>query len=191
MAAPSARAGSRGRRSEVGARQAPLRRRYETDPATAVVTDRGRSLDRSPGDAFHTAVVAGAGYDRDLEIGVGVHRGVGGLHDAPNPGDLLCATLAACQDSSLRMVAGLLGIRLTSLTVEVSGRVDLRGVLAVDRAVRVGFADMRCETRLDVAPDADPRSVVLLVAAAERSCVVLDTLRRGVEVVSEFEVGGR
>jgi uncharacterized OsmC-like protein len=187
-APPNAHAGSRGRRSEVGARQAALRRRYEADPGAALVTDRGRSLDRSPGDALHGAVVAGAGYERDLAIPVGVHRGVGGLHDAPNPGELLCATLAACQDSTLRLVADLLGVRLASLAVEVSGRVDLRGVLGVDRAARVGFGDMRCSARLEPAPGADPRAVRLLVAAAERSCIVLDTLRRGVEVVSAFEV---
>jgi hypothetical protein len=32
------------------------------------------------------------------------------------------------------------------------------------------------------------RTVELLLAAAERSCVVLDTLRRGVDVTSEFDI---
>jgi uncharacterized OsmC-like protein len=174
--------------SEVAARQAPLRRLYGRDPAAARIVDAGRTLDRTPGDATHTAAVPGT--EHAVEIPVGTHRGVGGLHDAPNPGELLCATLAACQDSTVRMVADLLGISLTSLDVEVEGDVDLRGTLAVDLGARVGFEAMRCRTRLLVAPGTPDRAVRLLLAAAERSCVVLDTLRNGVDVMGDFDVGG-
>jgi uncharacterized OsmC-like protein len=176
-----------GAASEVAARQAPLRRRYRRDPAASQIVDGGRTVDRAPGDAVHTAAVPGVEYA--VEIPVGTHRGVGGLHDAPNPGELLCATLAACQDSTVRMVADLLGVRLTSLVVDVEGDVDLRGTLAVDLDTRVGFEAMRCRTRLLVAPGTPARTVQLLLAASERSCVVLDTLRRGVEVTSDFDVG--
>jgi uncharacterized OsmC-like protein len=86
------------------------------------------------------------------------------------------------------MVANLLGIRLTSLTVEVEGQVDLRGTLAVDRSVRVGFQSMRCRTQLAVPEGTDARAFELLLATAERSCVVLDTLRRGVDIASDLEV---
>jgi hypothetical protein len=89
------------------------------------------------------------------------------------------------------MVASLLGVRLTTLTVEVEGDVDLRGTLAVERSVRVGFQAMRSRTNLGVAPGASPRAVELLLAAAERSCVVLDTLRHGVDVASDFRVAPR
>jgi uncharacterized OsmC-like protein len=177
------------RRSEVGARQAPLRRAYLDDPSAARIVDSGRTVDRTPGDAVHTVAVPGDDYPLDsVEIAVGTHRGVGGLHDAPNPGELLCATLAACQDSTVRMVANLLGVRLTSVSVEVCGDVDLRGTLAVDPSVRVGFEAMRSRTRLGVTPGTPARTVALLLAAAERSCVVLDTLRGGVTVTCDFSV---
>jgi uncharacterized OsmC-like protein len=84
------------------------------------------------------------------------------------------------------MVADLLGVQIASLVVEVSGQVDLRGTLAVDKSVQVGFRSMRCLTHLEVADGTDRRTVQLLLAAAERSCVVLDTLKRGVQVESEF-----
>jgi uncharacterized OsmC-like protein len=174
--------------SEVAARQAPLRRLYGREPAAASIVDAGRTVDRAPGDAVHTVAVPGVEYA--VEIPVGTHRGVGGLHDAPNPGELLCATLAACQDSTVRMVADLLGVSLTALVVEVEGDVDLRGTLAVDLGARVGFQGMRCRTRVLVAPGTPDRTVHVLLAAAERSCVVLDTLRRGVDVTSDFDVGG-
>jgi uncharacterized OsmC-like protein len=175
--------------SLVADRQAPLRRVYERDPTAAMIVDRGRTLGGELGDPLHTTAAPGEEYPSEsATIAVGTHRGVGGLHDAPNPGELLCATLAACQDSTVRMVANLLGVRLTSLTVEVDGQVDLRGTLAVDRSVRVGFQSMRCRTRLGVPEGANARAVDLLFAAAERSCVVLDTLRRGVGVTSDFEL---
>jgi len=54
--------------------------------------------------------------------------------------------------------------------------------------IAVGFQALRCRTRLGVAPGTPARRVELLLMAAERSCVVLDTLRRGVDATSEFDV---
>ena len=64
-------------------------------------------------------------------VPVGVHRAVGGLHDAPTPGDMQCAALAACQDSAVRMVANRLGAEILSL--------EVRGALGIDAEVPVGF----------------------------------------------------
>jgi uncharacterized OsmC-like protein len=179
----------RKRSSEVAERQAPLRRAYEQKSAEAVIVDRGRTLGRDLADPLHTSAVPGEEYAVEaVEIAVGTHRGVGGHHDAPNPGELLCATLAACQDSTIRMVADLLGVQLSSLAVQVEGDVDLRGCLAVDQSVRVGFQSMQCRTQLGVPPGTDSRTVQLLLAAAERSCVVLDTLRHGVDVETGLEI---
>jgi uncharacterized OsmC-like protein len=173
-------------RSRVAARQAPLRRTYEQDAAQALVVDRAHTVGVGLEDPVRTAVVPGEEYRaEDVTIAVGNHRGVGGLHEAPNSGELLCAALAACQDSTIRMVADLLGVRLTALAVEVEGDVDLRGTLAVDRSVRVGFQSMRCRTNIEVAAGADRRTVEMLLAAAERSCVILDTLRHGVDVTTK------
>jgi uncharacterized OsmC-like protein len=178
---------SRARRSQVAARQAPLRDAYRLHPERALIIDRGRTTGHDGDDPLHTRAIPGEEYAADeVEFGVGTHRGVGGMHDAPNPGELLCATLAACQDSTIRMIANLLGVQITSLVVEVSGQVDLRGTLTVDTSVPVGFRSMRCQTHLGVVDDTDKRTIQLLLTAAERSCVVLDTLRKGVQVESEF-----
>jgi uncharacterized OsmC-like protein len=180
---------TRASRSQVAARQAPLRCSYQEDAAQALVVDRAHTLGRDLDDPIRTAVVPGEEYrTEDVAITVGNHRGVGGLHEAPNSGELLCAALAACQDSTIRMVADLLGVRLTALTVEVEGDVDLRGALAVDLSVRVGFQAMRCRTSVEVAHGTDPRIVEMLLTAAERSCVILDTLRGGVDVTTEVDL---
>jgi uncharacterized OsmC-like protein len=117
----------------------------------------------------------------------GVDRAVGGLHDAPNPGELLCAALAACADTSVRMLADLLRVQLDDLEVEVSGDLDVRGTLDVDRSVPVGFQRLALDVRLRAAPGTPPARVHRLVAAAERACVVLDTLRAGVPVDVAFD----
>ncbi len=179
----------RASRSQVAARQAPLRRTYVQDASQALVVDRARTVGRDLGDPVRTAVVPGEEYRaEDVTIAVGNHRGVGGLHDAPNSGELLCAALAACQDSTIRMVADLLGVHLTALAVEVEGDVDLRGTLAVDGSVRVGFQSMHCRTNIEVAHGTDPRTVEMLLTAAERSCVILDTLRHGVDVTTKVDL---
>ena len=126
--------------------QIPLRQRYQAEPKAALVIDRARALGKDPDDPFHSIVMPMP--QCGIAIPVGVHRAVGGLHDAPTPGDLLCAALAACQDSSVRMVANILGITLDSLEVEVTGDVDVRGTLAMNAEVPVGFRAIRCAIRL-------------------------------------------
>lgn len=183
---------TRASRSQVAARQAPLRRTYEQNPAQALVVDCAHTLGRDLENPVSTAVVPGEEYRaEDVTIAVGNHRGVGGLHEAPNSGELLCAALAACQDSTIRMVADLLGVRLTALAVQVEGDVDLRGALAVDLSVRVGFQSMRCQTNIEVAHGTDPRTVEMLLTAAERSCVILDTLRHGLDVTTKVHLAPR
>ena len=83
--------------------QIPLRKRYKAEPEVALVIDRARALGNDPDDPFHSNVMPMP--QCGIAVPVGVHRAIGGLHDAPTPGDILCAALAACQDSSVRMVA--------------------------------------------------------------------------------------
>jgi uncharacterized OsmC-like protein len=172
----------------VVARQDPLRQRYRGAPAEALIVDRARS--QSDGcDPFHGRFVAGS-RDYGITWPFGIHHAVGGEHDLPNPGDILCASLAACLDSTLRMIAERLGVVLETLEVDVTGEVDVRGTLLVDPRVPVGFKAMRCAVTLRAAEGTDSRLIDKLLAAAERSCVTLQTLRHGVEVETELAVQG-
>jgi uncharacterized OsmC-like protein len=180
--------GPRIRNSAVAARQAPLRVAYAKNPQRALTrkTARTSATRISANDPFHGEVEIGEGFDVSLVFGLDRH--VGGLNDAPNPGDLLCAALAACQDGAIRMVANLLGVELTALEVEVSGELDVRGCLGVDADVRVGFDALTCGVRLAAAEGTDRRRLDLLIDAAERCCVNLDSLRGGLDVVTTAEV---
>jgi uncharacterized OsmC-like protein len=166
-------------------RQGPLRERYRRDPAEAWINDGARTVNACDEDPFHGIVVPANGADAPLRFGI--HRGVGGFLDYPNPGDLLSAALAACFDSTLRMVADHLGIRLESLNVEVTAECDVRGCLQVDPTVPVGFQRMRCRVELQPGNEIDENKARMLVAVAENCCVVLQTLRNGVSVEAEVE----
>lgn len=141
--------------SIVQQRQQPLREHYHSVPADAWISDGAQSVNACGGDPFHGVVVPANGTDAPVQFGI--HRAVGGFHDNPNPGDLLCAALAACLDSTLRMIADHRGIRLETLEVKVTAECDVRGCLRLDGSVPVGFQRMRCGVRLDTVDHATKR----------------------------------
>jgi uncharacterized OsmC-like protein len=176
--------------SVVAKRHAPLRARYEQRPEEARIRKRVRSVPAAGSDPFHGAVtpdnLADPGSPYGVEWRYGIDRAVGGLHDVPNPGEMLCGALAACTDGTVRMIADLLGIELQRLEVEVCGELDVRGTLGMDPAVPVGFGRLAMVIDVRVAPATPARLVERLTAATERLCVVLDTLRSGVPVDVTF-----
>lgn len=172
----------------VRARQDPLRERYQESPADALITDRARTTASVDHDPFHGATVPGS-QDYGVEWAFGIHRAVGGDHDAPNPGDLLAAALATCLDSTIRIIAERIGVTLETLTVEVTAEVDVRGTLVVERDVPVGFQSMTCHVDIEPGEGTDPDRVTELLTAAEYSCVNLQTLRGGVPVETTVDIG--
>jgi len=171
--------------SNVRSRQAPLRERYEEKPEEALIADRGRTTGGLGTDPFHGYATPGS-EDYGVVWPFGIHRAIGGYHDAPNPGDMLCSALAACMDSTIRMIANHLSVTLTSLEVEVTAELDVRGCLVVDRKVPVGFQKMKCHVKMQAAEGTDPKLMKMLNAASEYSCVNMNTLRSGVPIETTF-----
>ena len=166
-------------------RQNPLRERYRHVPTEAWIRDGAQTIHGCGGDPFHGAVIPANNAGGAVRFGI--HRAVGGDHDYPNPGDLLSAALAACFDSTLRMLADHLDIPLRSLEVEVEAECDVRGCLLVDRGVPVGFQKLNCCVRLQPESEVEPERLQMLVGAAEGCCVVLQTLRNGVTVTTQID----
>jgi uncharacterized OsmC-like protein len=164
--------------------QAPLRTQYKNMPALAMVTDHARTCGIDPADPFHSRVEPMDGCG--VSVPVGVHRAVGGLHDAPTPGDLLCAALAACQDSAVRMVANRLGVEIIDLEVRVTAKVDVRGTLGMEVGVPVGFQSMTCDIDLKVNAGTPLKLLDSLRVAAQRCCVVQQTLLSPPLVATRF-----
>lgn len=163
-------------------RQEPLGKRYREKPDLARIADHAHTA--SAGfDPFHGVVTAG---DSGSSLEFGIHRAVGGDHDLPNPGDMLCAALAACLDSTVRMIAARMGLRLETLEVEARAVADVRGCLMVDHQVPVGFQRIEIDVLIKPEDSADPTQIALLTSSAEKCCVVLQTLRSDVSVNTKF-----
>ncbi|MES2188797.1 MAG: OsmC family protein [Pseudomonadota bacterium] len=172
--------------TSVFALQSPLRKKYVASPDAALIVDCAVTASTNNLDPFHATVEPMEGCG--IKVPVGVHSALGGPHDAPTPGDILCAALAACQDSSIRMVANILGIELQYLQVKVTAEVDVRGALAMSQDVPVGFQQMASAVELRVREGTDVMLIEKLKFAAERSCVVLQTLRNPPSIAVQFMV---
>ena len=166
--------------SIVRKRQQPLMDTYVENQKAAWITDvaviDGEKLD----DPFHTSVTINEELKRSFPIGV--HRAVGGLHDFPNPGDLLCASLASCFESTLRMIANRLQITLVKTKVKVTANIDVRGTLMINKDVPVGFQSMNLEIEIRVNNSTKNEMIYKLLKGAERCCIVYQTLKQGTPI---------
>ena len=166
-------------------RQAPLKARYEAEPDSAKLTITVRSA--TEGDdpmRCRIATIPSAGGE-PATYDVGAHPMAGGTGELTCSGDVLLASLAACQEITLRMVAAAMGIQLRSVEVTVEGDLDFRGTMGVDPETPVGFERIRTTVRL--AADAPPDRLERLAQRAERYCVVASTLRQSPELSTRFE----
>ncbi len=170
-------------------RQAPLRAQYEKTPEAAWVIDHACTTGAAitPSHPIHSHVICGQGIP--VDIPVCVHRAVGGESDFPNPGEILAASLAACLDMTIRMIANLMEIKLTRLEVKVDFCADVRGTLMMGKNVPVGFQTAQIKVGLKAETDLAEAQLNTLLDAAERSCVVLQTLRNPplVEIERKFD----
>jgi uncharacterized OsmC-like protein len=166
-------------------RQAPIRERYKAEPASAQIILKVRSGDTDLSDPLHCAVVPGVAPSTSWRSGA--HAAVGGAGDVPCSGDLLLGALAACQETTIRMVAANMGVQLDSLEVSVEADWDARGTLAMGD-YPVGLTQIRCVTSVGVAGDVIAERAARLLRSAEKYCVVLNTLRSGVPIESTFDL---
>jgi uncharacterized OsmC-like protein len=165
--------------------QAPIRERYKQDPQSATIRLRVASGQSDLSDPLHCAAVPESAPQ--VVWNSGAHPAVGGKGDVPCSGDLLLGALAACQETTLRMVAANMGIELESLQVEIEADWDARGTLAMGN-YPIGLTAIRCQTRVKVPGDVKGERAERLLRSAEKYCVVLNTLRGGVPVASGFSL---
>jgi len=165
-------------------RQAPLKERFKTDPASALKTLRVVSSTEGD-DPTRVRIRTEAGGETPLaEWAVAAHPLAGGPGDLACSGDLLLASLAACQEITVRMVAAAMGITLDTLEVTVEGDMDFRGTMGVDPDAPVGFTAIRCQIALTA--DAPADRLERLAQRAERYCVVSATLRDAPPVTTDI-----
>jgi uncharacterized OsmC-like protein len=166
--------------------QAPIREGFKRNPSSADIKLTVSSAKSDLGDPLHCAIAPES--VSDVTWHSGAHAAVGGKGDVPCSADLLLGALAACQETTLRMVAANLGIELESLEVRVTGDWDPRGTLAMGKEFPIGLTGIRCHTAVSIKGDAGGDRTERFLRSAEKYCVVLNTLRNGVPVESTFAI---
>ncbi len=167
---------------DIRERQRPLKERYKEEPESAIMRNSVRS-EFIQDDPLRSRISVG-----DQTYEVAAHAMAGGPEGEVCSGDVLLAALAACQEITIKMVAASMGIVLDDLRITVTGEMDFRGTMGVDRAVPVGYQRIVCE--IAVSAQADAERMRRLIERGEQYCVVRDTLTRGVPVESRIEVSG-
>jgi uncharacterized OsmC-like protein len=165
-------------------RQAPLKAQYEVDPESAKLVMTVRSATAGDDPTRCTIATDALIAANAVSWEAGAHPMAGGEGDLACSGDMLLASLAACQEITLRMVAAAMGIALREVTVTVEGDLDFRGTMGVDADTPVGFQQIRVNVRFDA--DASADRLERLAQRAERYCVVGATLREGVSLTSDI-----
>jgi uncharacterized OsmC-like protein len=162
---------------ELRAVQAPIKERYRSDPAAALVTLHAEGgLD---GEGVSCSVETG----RALVV-AGLHPATGGDGLLACSGDMLLQALVACAGVTLRAVATSTGVPVRGGSVRAEGDLNFCGTLGVDRDAAVGFTDIRLTFDLDT--DATSEQIATLRKLTERYCVVYQTLAGGIAPQTEF-----
>jgi len=159
-------------RDQLRATQAPLKQRYLTDPASALVTLRAEG-------ALGENATCSVATTRAL-VEAGLHPATGGTGLAACSGDMLLQALVACAGVTLGAVATALGIKLSGGTLTAEGDIDFRGTLGIAKDVPVGFKEIRLYASLNT--DASSSQREKLLALTERYCVVYQTLLNGSKI---------
>ncbi|MBS0270513.1 MAG: OsmC family protein [Proteobacteria bacterium] len=113
---------------------------------------------------------------------------LGGTDHGPNPVEIVLVALGTCQEIVYRAYAAVMGIELKSVTCDVRGHLDLRGLFAMDPSVRAGFQKIMFETKIE--SSASPEALAKLAQTVESHCPVLNTLQVPVEVTGSVALNG-
>lgn len=159
--------------NELRAMQAPIKDKYKSDAASAMITLKAK------GTLDDTSIACKVETGRALAV-AGLHPATGGSGMELCSGDMLLEALVACAGVTVKAVATALEIPLKSGKVSAEGDLDFRGTLGVAKDAPVGFAQIRL--RFDLDTDAPQEKLDQLLKLTERYCVVYQTIKSGPQV---------
>lgn len=106
-----------------------------------------------------------------------------GDNEGANPVEFLLHALAGCVTTTTVLHAAARGIKLRKLSTELTGNIDLQGLLALDDSVPVGYESIHI--RMDIEADCSDEDLAELIAFAQRHSPVCNTVCRPVPVTIE------
>ena len=108
-----------------------------------------------------------------------------GTDNGPTPVEHLLHALAACLTAGLVNIAAARGVELTEVHSEVSGDIDLNGILGLDPSVRNGYE--KIAVRFTVRGDAPAEKLREIVAQSRARSAVFDVITNSVPVSIEVD----
>lgn len=166
------------KKSELRARQAPLKEKYNTNPEEGewILHAEGKV-----GENIACYVPTDAG-----EVEAGLHPATGGDGSQACSGDMLLEALVACAGVTLKSVATAMEIEIEEGTIKAEGVLDFRGTLAVSKEAPVGFKSI--DLNFNLKTDAAEKKVDKLIELTERYCVIYQTLKNSPKLNTEVNV---
>ena len=108
-----------------------------------------------------------------------------GTDNGPTPVEHLLHALAACLTAGLVNIAAARGVELTEVHSEVSGDIDLNGILGLDPSVRNGYE--KIAVRFTVRGDAPAEKLREIVEQSRARSAVFDVITNSVPVSIEVD----
>lgn len=103
-----------------------------------------------------------------------------GNNEGANPVEFLLHALAGCVTTTTVLHAAARGIRIDSISTELSGKIDVEGMLALNDATHIGYESITIKMRIDA--DCSEGELDELVQFAAGHSPVRDTICRPVPV---------
>jgi len=109
-----------------------------------------------------------------------------GTDQGPTPVEFLLYGLASCITAGIATVAAARGVKLTEVESTIEGRINLLGVLGLDRNVRNGYEGVNIRFRIK--GDAPEEKLREIVEQSRSRSAVYDVLTNGTSVGVEVDV---
>jgi len=128
--------------NELRGLQAPLKKRYREQPATALTPTRAEAM-------LDVDRIACRVRSWGVETNAGLHQATCGHGSLACSADMMLEALVACAGVTVSAVATAMGVKLRGGRVVAEGHWDARGTLGVDREAPVGLTDIALTFELD------------------------------------------
>jgi uncharacterized OsmC-like protein len=106
-----------------------------------------------------------------------------GNNEGANPVEFLLHALAGCVTTTFVLHAAARGIRIESISTQMEGDIDLRGLLGLDDSVFPGYEEIRM--KMDIEADCSSEELDELLAYTQKHSPVCNSVCRPVPVVVE------
>ena len=149
------------------------------------VTSRWQGGTRS--DHFVDGVhIGGQKVERKFQIQIDEPCELCGTNQFANPQEYLLAATNACMLVGYATVAAVMGVKLTKLELEITGDIDLRGFLDIDRSVTPGYERLHYTVR--IAGDGTPEQFQKMHEVVQRTSPNYYNIANPIELTSKLVI---